>query len=56
MRLSDFRIARLLCRLIGHRWDEFKLRDVLCSRCRTCRAYTQEDLANLAAKAGRRAG
>ena len=41
-------IAKLICRLFGHEWDEFHVHDVVCSRCRICRKYTEEDKKNLA--------
>jgi Prophage protein (DUF1660) len=46
MRLSEFWFAGLICRYIGHRWDEFHMYDVVCSRCRTCREWTEEDEKN----------
>ncbi len=50
MRLSEFKIAKLLCRLFDHKWDEFHMYEVVCSRCRLCRPYTEEDNANLECK------
>ena len=47
MRLSEFKIARLICCLFSHKWDEFHIHDVVCSRCRICREYTDEDKKNL---------
>jgi hypothetical protein len=34
---------RMLCKLFGHKWDEFHCYEVVCSRCRLCRAYTLKD-------------
>jgi ribonuclease HI len=31
-----------------HKWDEFRLYEVVCSRCLACREYTPEDERNLA--------
>ena len=28
-------IARFLCTIFGHRWDNWKMWDVVCSRCRS---------------------
>jgi hypothetical protein len=44
------KLAKYLCSIFGHKWDEFHMYEVTCSRCRTCREYTNEDLANLMQK------
>lgn len=50
MRLSEFKIAKLICRVLGHKWDEFHVYEVVCSRCRTCRQYTEIDEKNFERK------
>lgn len=37
------KLKKCLCKLFGHRWDEFHMYDVLCSRCYQCRPWTHED-------------
>ena len=32
-----------ICEAIKHLWDEFHMYEVVCSRCRECRPYTDED-------------
>lgn len=39
-----------ICEAIKHLWDEFHMYEVVCSRCRECRPYTDEDRANLSVK------
>lgn len=46
LRLCDTPFAKVLCDILGHIWDEFHLHEVVCSRCRTCREYTEEDEIN----------
>jgi len=47
------KITAVLCRWFGHKFDEFHIHEVVCSRCRICREYTEEDEANLQNKKAR---
>lgn len=40
------KLNKLLCRIFDHKWDEFHMYDVVCSRCYTSRAWTEEDEEN----------
>jgi hypothetical protein len=44
LNLYDTPFAAVICKGIGHKWDEFHMHEVVCSRCRTCREYTLEDV------------
>jgi len=36
--------AKDICKELGHKWDEYHIHEVVCSRCRLCREYTEEDM------------
>jgi hypothetical protein len=46
---------RLLCRLLGHKWDEFHVHEIVCSRCRLCREWTDRDFDDYLAGLSRKA-
>jgi hypothetical protein len=36
-------MRKLLCKVFGHKFNEYKLWVIVCSRRRTCREYTREE-------------